>query len=1174
MRSTNWFGSVRRQLGRIYRIRLHVPARRAAVRRSLFEPLETRMLLAADFGDAPDAAAGTGSGNYNTLASDNGPSHTVVAGLRMGAAADMEDGTLQNAAASADDVHQALPDDEDGLSYPAADLTLTHGTQPGVNVIVTNTTGSAATLSGWLDYDNNGVFDNATERAQVAVATGTTDGIVTLTFPSVPGAFTGQTYARFRLSTDAAAADPTGVAADGEVEDYVTQINARALSVARSTAKVAHNVAGGPSLGNFENFGSGMAALGDLDGDGVIDLAVGASGSRTAGLIRGAIYVLFMNADATVKSSQKISHQLGGGPSLNAADAFGNRIAPLHDLDGDGVPDLAVGASGSENYRGVVHVLFMNTNGTVKNTQRIGHQVNGGPTLSGGDRFGSGVSSVGDLDGDGVGDMAVGAPLDPGGGYNRGAVHILLMNTDGTVKSTQKIADQIGGGPSLSDRLVFGGAVTALGDLDGDGVTELAVGSEGDRTGGDYRGAVHVLFLNSDGTVKGAQRIAHQTSGGPTLGNYGRFGKAVSSLSDLDGDGVRDLAVGGAGGFYSGCSYCGALHVLLMNSDGTAKSTQKITHQMGGGPTLSTDDRFAVSLAAAGDLDGDGVTDLAVGAYGDSTGGALRGALHVLFMDAANRTPTLDALADLTINQDATQQTVSLQGISAGSGENQALQVTAVSSNTGLIPHPVITYASPQATGTLTFTPLAGASGSATIAVTVEDGGTDNNLSTTNDNAKFTRSFDVAVTPVTRTVTGLVINGGSVNRSGIATVTFQFSEAATVDAAGSLILWNHTTGAAVDVSGATLANNGTIAVSWNLSGITLPDGNYTATLPKAAAGLAATHTASFHHWPGDSDGDGAVGFSDFGELAANFNVVGGPLYGPGDMDGDGNVGFSDFGVLAANFNRVLDALTLDFGDAPESGTDFPTALANDGARHVLGSGLFLGATVDAEADGQPDANAAGDGSDEDGVTFATLTAGTNAAITVAATVPGTAVLNAWVDFNLDGDWDDAGEQVFVDRALNNGANNLTVAVPAGAQAGQAMARFRVASIAGYSYSGLAKDGEVEDYRVTVGSSKSSSSRDARSVSLNVSAGLSVALLAGLQATTVDSHLDLAESSARRVELDPRFVDLALEKVTFAEPGPARLPADRCSPDEQLVDRVFEEEVVDLLLLDNELSGAL
>ena len=72
-----------------------------------------------------------------------------------------------------------------------------------MNVRVTNTTGAAATLYGWIDYNANGVFDNATERASVAVPNGTNNGIVTLVFPPVPAGFFGKTYARFRLSTDA-----------------------------------------------------------------------------------------------------------------------------------------------------------------------------------------------------------------------------------------------------------------------------------------------------------------------------------------------------------------------------------------------------------------------------------------------------------------------------------------------------------------------------------------------------------------------------------------------------------------------------------------------------------------------------------------------------------------------------------------------------------------------------------------------------------------------------------------------------------------------------------------------------------------------------------------------------------------------------------------------------------
>ncbi len=177
-----------------------------------------------DFGDAPDTGAGTGAGNYNTLASDNGPRHAVVAGLFMGATVDADDGALQNGAASADDLDQ-LPDDEDGLSDPAGDLALTLGTRPSIDVTVTNTSGRVATLSGWIDYNHDGVFDNATERAQAIVANGTVSGIIALTFPWLVSEYTGDTFARFRFSTDEAAANPTGRARDGEVEDYQATIS-------------------------------------------------------------------------------------------------------------------------------------------------------------------------------------------------------------------------------------------------------------------------------------------------------------------------------------------------------------------------------------------------------------------------------------------------------------------------------------------------------------------------------------------------------------------------------------------------------------------------------------------------------------------------------------------------------------------------------------------------------------------------------------------------------------------------------------------------------------------------------------------------------------------------------------------------------------------------------------
>jgi len=106
-----------------------------------------------------------------------------------------------------------------------------------------------------------------------------------------------------------------------------------------------------------------------------------------------------------------------------------------------------------------------------------------------------------------------------------------------------------------------------------------------------------------------------------------------------------------------------------------------------------------------------------------------------------NQTPTLDSLANLTINEDSGLQTVSLSGISPGAAsESQTLTVTASSSAPGLIPNPTVTYSSPATTGTLTFTPAANANGTATITVTVNDGGSSNNI--------VSRTFSVTVNPV------------------------------------------------------------------------------------------------------------------------------------------------------------------------------------------------------------------------------------------------------------------------------------------------------------------------------------------------------------------------------------------------------------------------------------------
>lgn len=190
--------------------------------------------------------------------------------------------------------------------------------------------------------------------------------------------------------------------------------------------------------------------------------------------------------------------------------------------------------------------------------------------------------------------------------------------------------------------------------------------------------------------------------------------------------------------------------------------------------------------------------------------------------------------------------------------------------------------------------------------------------------------------------------------------------------------------------------------------------------------------------------------------------------------------------------------TLDFGDAPDPA--YPTLFVAGGARHLLGSAVYLGACVDAELDGQPSAGLDGDdtatgtsafgictvaGDDEDGVAFTSaLIQGSTASVDLTANAACT--LSAWIDFNGDGDWADAGESLFPGgMALAAGTNPLSFAVPASAVPGTTAARFRCTTDGQVTLVGEASDGEVEDYPVTILSSQASGVDASKAVALLV-----------------------------------------------------------------------------------------
>jgi FG-GAP repeat len=389
-----------------------------------------------------------------------------------------------------------------------------------------------------------------------------------------------------------------------------------------------------------DRFGRAVATVRDLDNDGHGDIVVGAPWDDDGGPDRGAVWILFLNGDGTIKSTSKISDTQGnflGG--LQNGNRFGNAVSYLGDLDQDGTGDIAVAAIGDDDGgsdTGAVWILFLFEDGTVERHQKISPLFGDFHVpLDPGDQLGRSVAGLPDIDGDGVFDMVVGANGDDNGGAGQGCVYVMNLTLVGKVKGITKISAIAGGfqGELLpGDR--FGQSVTTIGDQDDDGVPDLLVGADLNdvESAGIDVGAAWLLHMNTDGTVKSEAEITNGASGFTgTLTTGDRFGVSVSPVGDVDGDAAVDAAVGC---FLDddGGSGTGSVWIVFLGEDGLVSGQQKISategHFTG---ALQPGDRFAMA-GAVEDLNGDGTIELAVGAPGSD---AFTGATWILFLHAS-----------------------------------------------------------------------------------------------------------------------------------------------------------------------------------------------------------------------------------------------------------------------------------------------------------------------------------------------------------------------------------------------------------------------------------------------------------------------------------------------------------------------------------------------------------
>jgi len=267
------------------------------------------------------------------------------------------------------------------------------------------------------------------------------------------------------------------------------------------------------------------------------------------------------------------------------------------------------------------------------------------------DSFGSSLANLGDLDGDGIQDIAVGEAFNDDGGVDNGAVWILFLNQDGSVKDSYKINEAAFGNGNELDGDWFGYSLANLGDLDGDGIQDIAVGEAFNDDGGESNGAVWILFLNESGGVKTEYKINEAAFGNGNELDESQFGISVANLGDLDGDGIQDIAVGEHLND-DGDTANGAVWILFLNQDGGVKDEYKINESRFGNGNELDRDSFGSSLANLGDLNGDGVVDLAVGEHLNDDGGPSNGAVWILFLDGVIGSPPVACPADL--NNDET----------------------------------------------------------------------------------------------------------------------------------------------------------------------------------------------------------------------------------------------------------------------------------------------------------------------------------------------------------------------------------------------------------------------------------------------------------------------------------------------------------------------------------------